>query len=134
MIRRRIPKDAACPESSAKRSRRAPWQASSSRRRSPTTSIGPLPKGPVSPVSTHRGLLVTVALPHQAASKGLVWRLARPVNSKVLRQVGEADVGANVVIVFSAVGKGQASVVFALTRGDSSPKAVRAVTNKVRVS
>ena len=66
-------------------------------------------------------------MPHQAASKGLVWRLARPVDSKVLRQVGEADVGANVVIVFSAVGKGQVSVVFALTRGDSSPKAVAPV-------
>jgi hypothetical protein len=99
-----------------------------------STPIGPLPKGPVSTVSTHRGLLVAVALPHQAASKGLVWRLARPVDSKVLRQVGEADVGANVVIVFSAVGKGRVSVVFALTRGDNSPKAVRAVTNKVRVS
>ena len=99
-----------------------------------STPIRPLPKGPVSTVSTHRGLLVTVALPRQAASKGLVWRLARPVDSRVLRQVGEADVGANVVILFSARGRGRVSVVFALTRGDSSPKAVRAVTNVVRVT
>jgi hypothetical protein len=77
---------------------------------------------------------VAIALPHQAASSGLVWRLARPVDPSVLRQVGEADVGKNVVIVFSVIGKGSASVVFALTRGDSSPKAVRAVTSKVRVS
>ena len=99
-----------------------------------STPIGPLPKGPVSSVATHRGLLVTVALPRQAASKGLVWRIARPVNPAVLRQVSEADVGANVVVVFKVVGKGRASVVFALTRGDSSSKAVRAVTNKVTVN
>jgi hypothetical protein len=42
------------------------------------------------------------------------------VNAKVIRQVGEADVGSNVVIVFKAVGKGRARVVFALTRGEGS--------------
>jgi hypothetical protein len=31
------------------------------------------------------------------------------------------------------VGKGQAPVIFALTRGDTSSKALRAITNKVRV-
>jgi hypothetical protein len=99
-----------------------------------STPIGPLPKHPVSTVSTHPGLLVSVALPHQAASTGLVWRLARRVDSAVLRQVSEADVGKTVVVVFKVVGKGKASVVFALTRGDSSPKAVRAITTAVRVS
>ena len=77
---------------------------------------------------------MAVALPRQAASKGLVWRIARPVDPAVLRQVSEADVGKNVIVVFSVVGKGNASVVFALTRGDSSSKAVRAITNKVRVT
>jgi hypothetical protein len=98
-----------------------------------STPIGPLPKHPVSTVSTHRGLLVSVALPHQAASTGLVWRLARPLDSAVLRQVSEGDVGKTVVIVFRVVGKGNASLVFALTRGDSSSKAVRAVATAVRV-
>ena len=98
-----------------------------------STPIGPLPKHPTSTVSTHRGLLVSVALPHQAASTGLVWRLARPVDAGVLRQVSEADVGGNVVIVFRVVGRGRTSVVFALTRGDASPKAVRAVASDVRV-
>ena len=104
-------------------------------RRLADTPIGPLPasSADVSTVSTHRGLLVSVALPHQAASSGLVWRLARPVDSGVLRQVSEADVGANVVIVFRVVGKGRTSVVFALTRGDASSKAVRAVASNVRV-
>jgi hypothetical protein len=99
-----------------------------------STPIGALPKHPTSTVSTHRGLLVSVALPHQAASSGLVWRIARPVDSAVLRQVSEADVGKNVVVVFQVVGKGKASVVFALTRGDSSSKAVRAVATAVRVA
>jgi hypothetical protein len=98
-----------------------------------STPIGALPKGPVSTIATHKGLLVAVALPHQAASTGLVWRIARPVDTAVIRQVSEADVGKNVVVVFRVMGKGQASVVFALTRGDSSSKAVRAVTSKIRV-
>jgi hypothetical protein len=36
----------------------------------------------------------------------------------VLRQVSEADVGANVVLVFRANASGTASVVVALTRGE----------------
>ena len=84
-----------------------------------STPIGPLPKGPVTTITTHRGLLVAVALPHPAASKGLVWRLARPVDPSVLRQVSEADVGKNVVVVYRVIGKGKASIVYALTRGDA---------------
>ena len=92
--------------------------------------VGPLPKGPVTNVSTPRGTLVSVALPRQA---GRVWRLARPVSPKVLRQVSEADVGSSVVVVFRAVGRGRATIVFAQTRGESSPKALRAVRHVVRV-
>jgi hypothetical protein len=62
-----------------------------------------------------------------------VWRLARNVDQRVLRQVSEADVGTNVVIVYKAVGAGNVSVVYALTRGDASSKAVRSSTYKVRV-
>jgi hypothetical protein len=40
------------------------------------------------------------------------------VDSRVLRQVSEADVGANVVLVFKAVGTGQTAVAFGLTRGE----------------
>jgi hypothetical protein len=76
-----------------------------------------IPIGPVSTIATQRGQLVSVALPHMA---GKSWRIARAVNAKVIRQVGEADVGSNVVIVFKAVGKGRATVVFALTRGEGS--------------
>jgi hypothetical protein len=75
-----------------------------------------IPIGPVSTIATQRGQLVSVALPHAA---GKSWRIARTVNSRVLRQVNEADVGSNVVIVFKAVGKGHVTVVFARTRGEA---------------
>jgi hypothetical protein len=97
-----------------------------------TTPIGAIPAGPVSSVVTPRNTLVSVALPHQKS--GLVWRLARGVNAHVLRQVSEADVGANVVIVYKAVGVGSVSVVYAVTRGDTSSKALRSATYKVRVT
>jgi hypothetical protein len=47
--------------------------------------------------------------------------------------VSEADVGPSVVVVFRAVHRGKATVAFALTRGESSPKALRAVRYVVRV-
>ena len=98
-----------------------------------STPIGPLPAGPVTNVSTSSGSLVAVAVPRQKTSTGLVWRVARPVRAQVVRQVSEADVGSSVVLVFRAVGSGNASIVLALTRGDSSGKAVRSVTYRVRV-
>jgi hypothetical protein len=49
-----------------------------------------------------------------------VWRIARPVNAKVVREVSEADVGNSVVIVFKAVGSGNANVFFGLTRGETA--------------
>jgi hypothetical protein len=99
-----------------------------------STPVGPLPKGPSSTFSTHRGWFVAVALPRQAKSTGLVWRLARPVKTAILHQVSEADVGKNVVVVFNVSGSGTTSIVFALTKGDSSPKAIRAITTVVRVT
>jgi hypothetical protein len=79
--------------------------------------VGPLPKGPVTSIATHRGALVAVALPHRA--QGLVWRLARRVSPKVLVQVSEADVGKDVVVVYRATGAGRATLAFGLTRGET---------------
>ena len=73
-----------------------------------------IPAGPVSTIATQRGQLVSIALPHRT---GTSWRLARNGNPRILRQVGEADVGANVVVVFRAGGKGKVTVTYALTRG-----------------
>jgi hypothetical protein len=47
--------------------------------------------------------------------------------------VSEADVGPTVVVVFQARRIGRAEVVFALTRGESSPKAIRSVKYVLRV-
>jgi hypothetical protein len=99
-----------------------------------STPIGALPKGPTVTIATQRGSLVAVALPRQPAATGLVWRLARGIDQRVLREVSEADVGPSVVVVYRAVGKGHASVIYALTRGDASSKALRAIRHAVRVT
>jgi hypothetical protein len=98
------------------------------------TPVGPLPDGPVTTIRTQRGSLVAVALPRPRPATGLVWRLARDVDPRVARQVSEADVGRSVVVVFKVVGRGNASIVFALTRGESSPDVLRALWYRVRVS
>jgi len=80
--------------------------------------VGPLPKGPVATIRTAAGTLVAVALPGRA--NGRVWRLARPVNPKVLVEVSEANVGKDVVVVYRATGTGKVQVVYGLTRGETS--------------
>jgi hypothetical protein len=92
--------------------------------------VGPIPKGPVSSVTTQKGQLGAIALPRRA--NGLVWRLARRIDPTVLREVSEADVGRSVVYVFRATGSGTARVVVALTRGET-PRAFASVTHTVRV-
>jgi hypothetical protein len=79
--------------------------------------VGALPAGPVSTITTQRGQLVSVALPARA---GLSWRIARPFDGHIVREVTEADVGRHVVIVFKAVGRGRTKLVYAQTRGESS--------------
>jgi len=92
-----------------------------------STPVGKLPKADVTTVTTKKGSLFSIAVPSQLAPTGLVWRIARPFQSKVVQQVGEGDVSGATVLVFRAVGKGKATIVLALTKGDSSPKAVAAV-------
>ena len=99
-----------------------------------STPVGPLPAPAVTKVTTAKGSLVAVGLPAQLARTGLVWRVARPLDMRVVRQVGEADVGPSVVLVFRVVGRGHATLHFALTRGDASPKAARAVRYDLRVT
>jgi len=102
--------------------------------RADSTPVGPLPAGPVSTTTTKPGLLVAVALPRARQSSGLVWRLARRYNAGVVRQVSEADVGASVVSCSRSSARGDTSLVFALTRGDTSAKAVKSATHKVHAS
>ena len=60
-----------------------------------------------------------------------MWRLARSYDSKVVRELSEADIGRNVVLVFKVVGRGDTALVFALTRGDTSGVAVKAIKHKI---
>ena len=91
--------------------------------------VGPLPKGPVTSISTSKGSLVSVALQSRV---GKSWRLARAVNAHVLVEVSEANVGNAVVIVYRAVGSGSVSVRYGLTRGETR-KAYASATFNVRV-
>jgi hypothetical protein len=99
-----------------------------------STPVGPLPTPAVTKVTTAKGSLVAIALPSRPVRTGLVWRVARPLDTRVVEQVGEADVGPSIVLVFRVVGRGRASLSFALTRGDASPKALRAVRYDVRAT
>ena len=98
------------------------------------TPVGPLPTGPVSTIDTQRGRLIAVALPQASRRSGLVWRVARRYDARVVQQTSEANVGRNVIVVFRVVGAGRTSIVFAQTRGDGSPKALASVTQKVRAT
>jgi hypothetical protein len=102
--------------------------------RADSTPVGPLPAGPVSTIATKQGQLIAVALPTPPARTGLVWRIARSYDSHVVRQVSEANVGSNVVVVYKVVGRGRTSIVFAKTKGDTSSKAVASRRYEVRAS
>ena len=73
-----------------------------------------------------------MALPGQPASSGLVWRLARTVNVKALRQTSERNIGRDVIVVYKAVSTGAATVAYGLTKGEAW-KAYKAVTYKIRI-
>jgi hypothetical protein len=92
--------------------------------------VGPLPPGPTTTIETPSNQLVAIALPRRTG--GRVWRIARRVDARVLRQVSEADVGSSVVIVFRAVRAGKTTVAVALTRGETA-KALEARRYVVRV-
>jgi hypothetical protein len=96
-----------------------------------STPIGPLPAGPAESIEVQHGELVALALPQRSA--GRIWRIARPFDATVLRQVSEASVGASVVLVFRARSAGRTTVSIALTKGDTSAKALESRRFLVRV-
>jgi hypothetical protein len=87
-----------------------------------SSPIGVLPNGPVTSIEVPHGELVAIALPQRSA--GRVWRIARAFDGEVLREVSEANVGQSVVLVFRAGKAGSTTVSFALTKGDTSAKAL----------
>jgi hypothetical protein len=65
-----------------------------------SSPIGALPAGPLSSIEAQRGELVAVAVPQRGGTR--FWRVARPIDSGVLRQVSEARIGSSVVLIFRA--------------------------------
>ena len=98
------------------------------------TPVGTLPAGRTTTVSVVHGSLVAVALPRASAKSGLVWRIARPFDPHVVREISEGDLGTSVVIVFKGVAKGHTTIVMAQTMGDTGTKAFRAATYDVTVT
>jgi len=80
--------------------------------------VGPLPPGPTQSITTQKGQLVAVALPSSTA--GRAWRIARAYNAGVLHEITERNVGSSVVVVYSAVGRGSTTIVYALTKGETA--------------
>jgi hypothetical protein len=95
--------------------------------------VGPLPKGPVTTISAARGTTISVALKQAPSSTGLVWRVARAFDSKVVQQAGEGELAGHIVLLFRAVGPGKTTLSFGQTRGER-PKAVKSATYKIQVA
>jgi hypothetical protein len=96
-----------------------------------STPIGRLPAGRAAAIEVEHGELVALALPRRSA--GHVWRIARPFDANVLREVSEANVGPSVVLVFRAGNAGRTTVSLALTKGDTSAKALESRRFRVHV-
>ena len=94
--------------------------------------VGPLPRGQVTDVRTPRGSSASIALP-TISRAGYAWRIASRVDPKVAVQVGEGEIGRNVVVVFRTTGAGRARIAFGLTRGESQ-KAAQSVTYRLTVT
>jgi hypothetical protein len=96
-----------------------------------SSPVGPLPAGAVTNIEVQHGELLAFALPQRSA--GRVWRIARPFDANVLRQLSEANVGSSVVLVFRARSAGRTTVSIALTKGDASSKALESRRFRVLV-
>lgn len=94
--------------------------------------VGPLPKGTVVQQTVRHGGLVAVALP--AARPGMTWRVARAFDARVATEVEERTLRSSIVVVFRAHARGRTKIVFALTRGEQSPRALKAITLDLRVT
>lgn len=81
--------------------------------------VGPLPQGPLFQVKVPRGATFVIRAPKRPVSSGLVWRVARQFNAKVVRQVGEGEDRLSVWLRFRAAGTGTTKVVLALTKGET---------------
>jgi hypothetical protein len=93
--------------------------------------VGPLPPGPTTQITTKRGEVVAIALPPQP--NGRVWRLKGSIDTHIVREVSEANVGSTVVIIFKTTGRGTATLSYGSTRGETA-KAFSARRFRITVS
>jgi len=91
--------------------------------------VGPLPSGTTSTISTQKGQLVAVALPHRPGGRVVADR-ARAFDAKVVNEVTEGDLGAQVVIVFRATGTGTTTLVFRADARASGPRRTRRAASR----
>lgn len=94
--------------------------------------VGPLPKGTVVQQTVRHGALVAVALP--AAKTGMTWRIARAFDARVATEVEERTLRSSIVVVFRTHARGRTKIVYALTRGEQSRRALKAITLDLRVT
>ncbi len=81
--------------------------------------VGPLPAGPTKEIRVSERQTFTVTLPKPTVAGG-VWRIARPIDASVVREIAEGDSPAGVWVRFRAIDTGTTRIVFALTRGETS--------------
>jgi hypothetical protein len=98
--------------------------------RSSAPPVGPLPKSPVTRITTFTQELFAFALP--TGQSGLTWRGAGNTNVRVARPLTEAEVGDAIVFVYLAVKPGTALVSYGLTDGETR-KAYRAARYRIVV-
>jgi predicted secreted protein len=81
--------------------------------------VGRLPHGPTTSVRIEVGKTYTARLPKPKVA-GRVWRIARPVDASIVREIREGETKSEVWVTFRAAGQGSARVVFAMTLGERS--------------
>ena len=102
--------------------------------RADSAPVGPLPAGPVSTTTTKPGQLVAVASARER-ELGLVWRIARSFNAKVVRAGRRGRRRQQRRLVFKVVGKGNTSLVLRSPAATPSwPKAVKSATQRVHAA
>ncbi|HZP72491.1 MAG TPA: hypothetical protein VFA97_03835 [Gaiellaceae bacterium] len=94
--------------------------------------VGKLPAAKIVQQTVRHGTLVALALP--APKHGNVWRVARPFNAHVATEVEERTLKSSIVVVYRAKSPGRTSIVYALTAGEPSSRALQALRLELRVT
>jgi hypothetical protein len=92
--------------------------------------VGALPKGPLTTITTPSQGYVAIAL--NRGQSGLVWRLARAYDTRIVDQTTQTRLGDLTVWVFRTITPGTATLRFALTNG-AHPHAYQAATYRLVV-